>query len=98
MHKNKIGNYFLFATALLLFSPFISDLGRPLNNPNTLFENYPIVLQEAYAEAIGFQPYTERLATGSVQHSSLTSHTFTSLPEFIKDQQGKYVNAIVTQD
>ena len=87
--KETILRAFLIASGLLLLLPFTNPLSSPLNNPNTPFENYPLALQEAYADAT-FTPYTERFETSQIEHTSATTHVLTGLlPKYVYDSATK---------
>src|SRR3990167_7790276 len=97
MNRNS---FFFIMSVTIIFSPAVYPLANPFSNPNTQFKDYPVPLQEAFAESQvgtierGTSWSTEIIAVNS---TGITKKHIFGLPEFIL-VNGKYINAKVTED
>ena len=98
-------HFFVLLSIAVLISPAIYPLANPLINPNTPFENYPLPLQQAYAEVLTPQLSTsERLAIEQKDVYTRngiyyeTIHQF-NLPEFVYDKTtDSYKDSFIQQN
>ena len=98
--KTKILSYFLVFTAISLISPSaINPLGNYLKNPNTDFLDYPIPLQQAYAETV-----VGTITRGDTWQKEITAYNGTNtttkftggMPPYILASNGTYVDHVIT--